>query len=115
MSTASIAPVREHPELPVGRAHPPRSGFVLRALDADRWSLAGELDCSSGPMLLPTAEAAFPTPPVLYLECSDVDFVDVAGWRALHAVRSQFEPATELRLCHPSAALRRLISVLGHP
>jgi anti-anti-sigma regulatory factor len=97
------------------RAHPPRAGFVLTALDNDRWSLAGELDCASGPMLLLTAEATFPRPPVLYLECGEVEFIDVAGWRALRTVRTMFEPATELRVCHPSGMLRRLMSVLGHP
>ena len=97
------------------RSHPPRSGFVLTALGADRWSLAGELDCASGPMLLLTAEAALPRSPVLYLECGDVEFIDVAGWRALRTVRTLFEPATELRVCHPSGVLRRLMSVLGHP
>jgi hypothetical protein len=94
---------------------PPRSGFVLTCLGADRWDLAGELDCASGPMLAPTAEAALPRSPVLFLECRDLDFVDVAGWRALRFVRCLFEPVTELRLCHPSAILRRLMIVLGHP
>ena len=97
------------------RAHPTRCGFVLTSLGPDRWSLAGDLDCASGPMLILTAEAAFPRPPVLYVECADVEFIDVAGWRSLRTVRSLFEPATELRLCHPSSALRRLLSVLGHP
>jgi anti-anti-sigma factor len=97
------------------RVHPVRCGFVLTSLDVDRWSLAGEIDCASGPMLLLTAEAALPRRPVLYLECSDVEFIDVAGWRTLRTVRTLFEPATELRLCHPSSALRRMLSVLGHP
>jgi anti-anti-sigma regulatory factor len=97
------------------RVHPTRCGFVLTSLDVDRWSLAGEIDCASGPMLLLTAEAALPRRPVLYLECGDVEFIDVSGWRALRTVRSLFEPATELRLCHPSSSLRRLLSVLGHP
>jgi hypothetical protein len=97
------------------RVQPPRCGFVLSALGSDRWNLSGELDCASGPMLLLSAEAALPRPPVLYLECGDVEFVDVAGWRALRKVRTLLEPATELRVCHPSAVLRRLMSVLGHP
>ena len=92
-----------------------RSGFVLTCLDADRWDLAGELDCASGPMLVPAAEAALPRPPVLFLECRDLGFVDVAGWRALRLVRRLFEPVTELRLCHPTAILRRVMIVLGQP
>jgi hypothetical protein len=112
MSTVSIVPDRFEPG---SSLRVPRSGFVLSGLGVDRWSLAGELDCASGPMLLPTAEAALPRPPVLYLECGGVDFIDVAGWRALRLVRTLFEPATELRLCHPSGVLSRLISVLGQP
>jgi anti-anti-sigma regulatory factor len=60
-------------------------------------------------------EATLPRPPVLYLECGDVEFIDIAGWRALRAVRVLLEPVSELRLCHPSLALRRLIGVVGHP
>jgi hypothetical protein len=113
MSTATTVPERF--ESAVLGVHPPMSGFVLTCLDGDRWNLAGELDCASGPMLVPAAEAAFPRTPVLFLECHDLDFVDVAGWRSLRLVRRLFEPVTELRLCHPSAVLRRLMIVLGHP
>ena len=113
MSTVSTVPAGF--DFIAQRGQPPRPGFVLTWLGPDRWNLAGELDCASGPILLPTAEAALPRPPVLYLECGDVCFVDVAGWRALRLVRMLFEPGTELRLCHPSAPLRRLMTVLGHP
>jgi hypothetical protein len=94
---------------------PLRPGFVLTCLDVDRWELAGELDCASGPMLAPAVEASLPSTPLLFLECREIEFIDVAGWRALGLVRRMLEPATELRLCHPSAMLRRLMVVLGHP
>jgi ABC-type transporter Mla MlaB component len=115
LSTVSTIPERFDRFDFTSRVQPPPCGFVLTALGADRWNLAGELDCASGPMLLLAADAALPRPPVLYLECRDVDFVDVAGWRALRNVRRLLEPSTELRVCHPSNGLRRLMSVLGHP
>lgn len=109
-------------DAPEGRRSPPlelehvlRPGFVLRELGENRWSLGGELDCSSGAMLVPAAAATLPSAPVLYLDCADLQFIDVAGWRALGVVRRQLEPATELRLCHPSTAARRLFRVIGHP
>lgn len=113
MPTAATVP--ERLELFAPDVRPPTSGFVLTCLEAARWNLAGELDCASGPMLAPAAEAARPLPPVLFIECHELEFVDVAGWRALRLVRQLFEPATELRLCHPSGVLRRLMTVLGHP
>ena len=111
----TVATVAERFELTAQDLHPPRSGFSLTCREADRWDLAGELDCDSAPMLVPTAEATLPRPPVLVLECPDLEFIDVAGWRALRTVRLLLEPATELRLCHPSGALRRLMIVLGQP
>ena len=91
------------------------AGFVVRLLGGDRWSLAGELDGATGPLLLTTAAATFTRPPVHYLECSEVSFIDVAGWNALRAVRRLYEPWTETRLCQLSRAMRRLTAIIGHP
>jgi len=113
--SVTIAADGEHSPSPFTLDPVPPSGFVLQSLGEDRWSLGGELDWASGPMLLPAASATFPPSPVLYMHCDRLEFIDVAGWRALRAVRRQLEPASELRLCHPSPVVRRLISVIGHP
>jgi ABC-type transporter Mla MlaB component len=93
----------------------PTVGFALRCVEPSRWRLEGELDRTSGPLLLTTAEITLPRDPVIFLDCSAVDFIDLAGWRALRRVRLLLEPGTEVRLCHPSRVLRRLIGVVGHP
>lgn len=77
--------------------------------DKDRMvKVSGELDLASTGDL----EAACRTPPGknLMLDLSDVEFIDVAGLRALLALRPGDE---RLTLVSPSKVVRRLITLAG--
>lgn len=90
------------------------AGLTLEWTTPERWRLSGDLDClSSG--LLEGAAASSGSPPVIYLDCRGVEFIDVAGWRALGRLRRDDDPVTDVRICHPSAPVRQLIRLLGHP
>ncbi len=71
--------------------------------------VSGELDLASTGHLEAACRAPSPGTNIM-LDLSDVDFIDVAGLRALLALRPRGE---KLTLVSPSEVVRRLITLAG--
>jgi ABC-type transporter Mla MlaB component len=91
--------------------HRPRAS--LHAGDGGRWRLTGELDIASIDEL-ELALAAIPTDHDVDLALDGLEFIDVAGTRALISLARRLKPDHRLIVHEPPNVLRRLLE-LGWP
>jgi anti-anti-sigma regulatory factor len=87
----------------------------LECTAEDRWLLQGELDVDGARLLSTLVDTLGPGVDRLFLDCSELEFVDVAGWRALRKLRADLLPDTELVLTEASDRLGRVTDLLGPP
>ena len=84
-------------------------------MPADRYFLRGEIDMSNAETLeraLRTAAAQAPAATEFVVDCMDLEFIDLAGIRALIMVHSELaQQGRDLRVVHPSPILTRMLQV----
>lgn len=82
----------------------------LYAGDGGRWQLSGEVDLTVRSSL-ELALATLPDDAEVHLELGGLEFIDVAGVRALVALAERLAPGRRLLLHQPPTVLRRMFEI----
>lgn len=91
------------------------SRFAARADSNARWTLSGELDIDSVPVLVEFAAHAPAPTDGLELWIHELTFADAAGWRALHQIHVHLGLERQLRLVGEAGPVLLLLACCGVP